>query len=169
MNSFSLSPIEIGVAALIFAAGFVLAWFWSRARAVEQSASRIRELEAGAGGHQSVESELRRQTADLRVECDGLREKLNEEQQRRTVAETTASKVRENLDEQRKLLDDARSKFSEAFQGLASEALAKPRSNFWNSPIRNSNHCAAIRSAIWNCVKWRSKGLSRRWNRLSRN
>ncbi len=130
MNSFSLSPIEIGVAALIFAAGFVLAWFWSRARAVEQSASRIRELEAGAGGHQSVESELRRQTADLRVECDGLREKLNEEQQRRTVAETTASKVRENLDEQRKLLDDARSKFSEAFQGLASEALGKTTQQF---------------------------------------
>ncbi len=130
MNSFSLSPIEIGVAALIFAAGFVLAWFWARARAVEQSAARIRELEAGAGGHQSVESELRRQTADLRTERDALQEKLNEEQQRRTVAETTATKIRENLDEQRKLLDEARSKFSEAFQGLASEALGKTTQQF---------------------------------------
>ncbi len=46
------------------------------------------------------------------------------------MAETTASKVRENLDEQRKLLDEARSKFSEAFQGLASEALGKTTQQF---------------------------------------
>jgi DNA recombination protein RmuC len=128
-ESFVMSPTVIGIAVLIFLAGAALAWFWSRVVARELS-SRVRELEADSSGHQSMESELRRQSLELRAERDVLREKLDMEQQRRVSAETTAQKARENMDEQKKLLDEARSKFSDAFQGLASEALGKSTQQF---------------------------------------
>jgi DNA recombination protein RmuC len=130
MNSFFANPVEIAAAIGIFAAAFLIAWFWSRAAAIGKLGSRIRELEAGASGHQGVEAELRRKETELRNERDTLQEKLTEEQQRRAAAEATASQVRENLEEQKKLLDEARAKFSDAFQSLASEALGKSQQQF---------------------------------------
>lgn len=124
-----ITPITIGVAVAIFFVGAAVAWFWSRVLARELT-SRIRELEAGVSGNQSVESELRRQALEVRAERDVLREKLELEQQRRIAAETTAQKARENIDEQKKMLDEARAKFSDAFQGLASEALGKSTQQF---------------------------------------
>jgi DNA recombination protein RmuC len=123
------TPVTIGIAVVIFFLGVALAWFWGRLRARELSA-RVRELEATASGNQSVEAELRRQSLELRAERDVLREKLEMEQQRRVSAESTAQKARENIDEQRKLLDEARTKFADAFQGLASDALGKSSLQF---------------------------------------
>ena len=71
-------------------------------------------------GNQSVEAEVRRQSLELKAERDVLREKLEMEQQRRASMESSAQKARENIDEQRKLLDEARAKFADAFTGLAS-------------------------------------------------
>src|ERR1700689_1710156 len=124
-----LTPITIGIAIAIFFLGAALAWFWNRLHARELMA-RVRELEATASGNQSVEAEVRRQSLELRAERDVLREKLEMEQQRRVNAETTAQKARENIDEQRKLLDEARTKFADAFQGLASDALGKSSLQF---------------------------------------
>ncbi len=118
------------IGALIFAAAFALAWAWGRSRLREQTAARVRELEVTAGGHQDIEAELRRQSVELRTERDALQEKLAEEQQRRVSAETTAQKARENMDEQKKLLDQARSQLIEAFQSIASEALGKSQQQF---------------------------------------
>jgi len=128
-DAFPFSLSTIGIAILIFLAGATLTWFWTRVRAHELSA-RIRELEADANGHQSVEAELRRQALEHKTERDVLREKLELEQQRRIGAETSAQKVRENLDEQKKLLDEARVKFGDAFQGLASDVLGKSAIQF---------------------------------------
>src|SRR5579863_249795 len=128
-DAFPISLSTIGIAILIFLAGATLAWFWSRMHARDLSA-RIRELEADANGHQSVEAELRRQSLEHKSERDVLREKLELEQQRRISAETSAQKVRENLEEQKKLLDEARTKFGDAFQGLASDVLGKSAKQF---------------------------------------
>jgi DNA recombination protein RmuC len=128
-------PLEFGaiaaaIGALIFAAAFGLAWVWGRSRSHEQVAARIRELEVAAGGHQDIEAELRRQAAELRSERDVLQEKLSEEQQRRVSAETIALKARENLDEQKKLFEQARAQLTEAFQSIASDALGKSTQQF---------------------------------------
>jgi DNA recombination protein RmuC len=123
------TPITIGIAVVLFLLGAAMTWIWSRLHARELS-SRVRELEATASGNQSVEAELRRQSLELKAERDVLREKLEMEQQRRVNAETTAQRARENIDEQRKLLDEARTKFSDAFQGLASDALGKSSQQF---------------------------------------
>jgi DNA recombination protein RmuC len=130
MNSISFSPAEIAAAVGVFAAGFLLAWVWSRMRAREQAGARTRELEAALSGHQSAEAELRRQCGEMRAERDTLQERLGQEQQQRMVAETTAVKVRENLEEQKKLLDEVRARFSESFQALASEALGASTQQF---------------------------------------
>jgi len=123
------TPVTIGIAMVLFLLGAALTWFWSRLRARELSA-RVRELEATASGNQSVEAELRRQSLELKAERDVLREKLEMEQQRRASAESSAEKARENIDEQRKILDEARTKFADAFQGLASDALGKSSLQF---------------------------------------
>ncbi len=161
-------PLEFGaiaaaIGALIFAAAFGLAWVWGRSRLREQAAAHIRELEVAAGGHQDIEAELRRQSAELRSERDVLQEKLSEEQQRRVSAETIALKARENLDEQKKLFEQARAQLTEAFQSIASDALGQEsRNNFWSLQIRSLKHSAATRSAISNCANWRLRDSSRR-------
>jgi DNA recombination protein RmuC len=129
MDGIPLSTTAIAVALVIFLVGAVAAWLWTRATGRELS-SRIRELEAEGSGRQSVEAEVRRVSLELRAERDVLREKLEMEQQRRIAAETTAMKARENLEEQKKLLDEARAKFSDAFQGLASDALGNSMHQF---------------------------------------
>jgi DNA recombination protein RmuC len=126
---FPLTPTTIGVAVVIFLVGAAVAWFWSQVRARE-IAARVRELEADTSGHQSMEAELPRQALELRAERDVLREKLDMEQQRRVSAETTAQKARENLEEQKKLLDDAQTKLADAFSGLASDALSRSTQQF---------------------------------------
>lgn len=108
----------------------VVAWIAGRSRGREQSDSRIRELEAAASGRDSVEAELRRHSADLRIERDSLLDKLTLEQQRRAIAETSAQKARENLEEQRKMLEQARGQLTDAFQAAASEALGKSSQQF---------------------------------------
>jgi DNA recombination protein RmuC len=123
------TPITIGIAVVLFLLGAAMTWIWSRLHARELS-SRVRELEALESGNQSVEAEVRRQSLELKAERDVLREKLEMEQQRRASAESSAQKARENIDEQRKLLDEARTKFSDAFQGLASDALGKSSQQF---------------------------------------
>jgi DNA recombination protein RmuC len=128
-QAFTLSPTTIGIAVLLFILGAAFAWFWSRVQARELS-SRIRELEAEASGRQSVEAELRRQSLEVKAERDVLREKYDQESQRRVSAETTAQKARENLEEQKKLLDQARVQLSDAFSAIASEALGKSSAQF---------------------------------------
>jgi DNA recombination protein RmuC len=128
-QAFTISPTTIGIAVLLFIAGAAFAWFWSRVQARELS-SRIRELEAEGSGRQSVEAELRRQSLEVKAERDVLREKFDQESQRRVSAETTAQKARENLEEQKKLLDQARVQLSDAFSAIASEALGKSSAQF---------------------------------------
>lgn len=123
------TPITIGIAVVLFLLGAAMTWIWSRLHARELSA-RVRELEAMESGNQSVEAEVRRQSLELKAERDVLREKLEMEQQRRASAESSAERARENIDEQRKLLDEARTKFADAFQGLASDALGKSSQQF---------------------------------------
>lgn len=117
-------------AIVLVAIAAVVAWVLGRSRGREQAESRIRELEASASGRDSVEAELRRHSADLRIERDSLLDKLTLEQQRRAIAETSAQKARENMEEQRKLLDQARAQLTEAFQSAASEALGKSNQQF---------------------------------------
>ena len=130
MNTFAISPTLLFFGALIVGAAAVVAWMAGRARGRESAEARVRELEAEANGHDSVQAELRRQSFDLRTDRDSLLDKLTLEQQRRAIAETSAQKARENLEEQRKMLEQARGQLTDAFQAAASDALGKSSQQF---------------------------------------
>ncbi len=128
-QAFTISPTMDVIAILLLVTVALLAWSRGRLKARELS-SRIRVLEAEASGRQLVEAELRRQTLELKVERDGWREKFDQESQRRMSAEIWAQKVRENLEEEMKLLDQARVQLSDAVTTVASEALRKSSQQF---------------------------------------
>lgn len=130
MNNFALSPTLLLFGAIVVGAAAVVAWMAGRARGRESAESRVRQLEAEASGHDAVQAELRRQSFDLRTDRDSLLDKLTLEQQRRAIAETSAQKARENLEEQRKMLEQARGQLTDAFQAAASDALGKSSQQF---------------------------------------
>jgi DNA recombination protein RmuC len=130
MNTFALSPTVLFFGAVIIGAAAVVAWMAGRARGRESAEARVRELEAEVSGHDSVQAELRRQSFDLRTDRDSLLDKLTLEQQRRAIAETSAQKARENLEEQRKMLEQARGQLTDAFQAAASDALGRSSQQF---------------------------------------
>jgi DNA recombination protein RmuC len=130
MNNFALSPTVLLFGAIVVGAAAVVAWMAGRARGRESAEARIRQLEAEGSGHDSVQAELRRQSFDLRTDRDSLLDKLTLEQQRRAIAETSAQKARENLEEQRKMLEQARGQLTDAFQAAASDALGRSSQQF---------------------------------------
>jgi DNA recombination protein RmuC len=130
MNTFALSPTVLFFGAVIIGAAAVVAWMAGRARGRESAEARVRQLEAESSGHDSVQAELRRQSFDLRTDRDSLLDKLTLEQQRRAIAETSAQKARENLEEQRKMLEQARGQLTDAFRAAASDALGKSSQQF---------------------------------------
>jgi len=91
-----------------FAAGFLIAWLISASRKAVLESSSV---------------ELRRQLDEARRSELTLRARLEEEQTRRTKAETAAAKTEENLEEQKKAFEEVRAKMVETFDSLAGAAL----------------------------------------------
>ena len=107
------------IAAIGFAAGFLVAWLWSRA----SSQSQRLELEKQAASQQGAAEELKKQSAALQEQVRLLQARVEEEQKLRAAADKEVESQRANIAEQRRLLDEAEKKLKEAFQSLASEAL----------------------------------------------
>ena len=107
------------ISAACFAAGFAIAWLWSRGSA---GAGRL-ELEKRAAGLDGAVGELNKQAELLQNDLRNAQRRIEEEQKLRSAAEKDAEAQRSNLAEQRRILDDAQEKLKEAFQSLAGEAL----------------------------------------------
>ena len=110
----------IAVAGLV--AGGALAWI--------AALGRLRGAE-----HRTVEAEvdaeaLRRQQAADRQEIGGLRVRLETEQKARVAAETSLEAERSNLDEQRRLLNEAQTRLAETFKALSGDVLASQSESF---------------------------------------
>jgi DNA recombination protein RmuC len=105
------------VAGLI--AGAVIAWLVSKSRAQRAVFASRLEAEAKIQGAQSTITELRSQL----TEAQALRDKLRSEELARVAAETTLTQAQANLEEQRRLLREARTQLAETFQALSAEAL----------------------------------------------
>ena len=74
--------------------------------------------------------ELRKQIHEADRDFDGLREKLAAAENAKAIAETKAGETERALLEQRSLLDDAKTKLSDAFKALAADALAGNNTGF---------------------------------------
>jgi len=88
----------------------------------------LRQRMGGAGG--AVETELRQRIGELESEADGLRGELGEARSARVQAETRLEAEQANLQEQRRLLEEAETQLKDAFKALSAEALKDSRQQF---------------------------------------
>jgi len=88
----------------------------------------LRQRVGGAGG--AVEGELRQRIGELESEADGLRGELGEARSARVQAETRLEAEQANLQEQRRLLEEAETQLKDAFKALSAEALKDSRQQF---------------------------------------
>src|SRR5712691_4777051 len=114
------------IAIACFVGGFILAWLWSRASA---HTARL-EVEKRAAALDGAVGELTKQAEALKQDQKWLQTRVEQEQALRAAAEQEAQGQRENLAEQRRLLDEAQQKLKDAFQALANEALKASSQQF---------------------------------------
>lgn len=81
-------------------------------------------------GASPVEGELRQRIGELESEADGLRGELGEARSARVQAETRLEAEQANLQEQRRLLEEAETQLKDAFKALSAEALKDSRQQF---------------------------------------
>lgn len=108
------------VAAVII--GLFVGWLFASSRVsrlLSQSAGQIAQL-----------SETRLQLEAARTDTDRLRKELVAEQALRHRAEADRQNERANLEEQKRLLNEAEAKLREAFDSLASKALQQSNEQF---------------------------------------
>ena len=110
--------------------GGALAWVLASNRARAATAREISELQVRVGGGDSVLAECRRQIADVEATLSQLRIELSTSHAARVVAETRLEESLRNVEEQRKLLEYAKTELKEAFAALSREALKANAEDF---------------------------------------
>src|SRR5712692_11961263 len=118
------------IALLAFAAGGVLAWLAAAAGERAKAEEEARQLGAARAAAESAAGELRKQLAALQAEMSQVRNQLQEERAARAAAQAALDKTQENLTEQRKLIEEAKTRLTDAFQALASQALRDTNQEF---------------------------------------
>ena len=103
--------------------GALLTYVLTRGRVRSFYLAKIGESERQAAAAQAIGSQLAAQVQEKSLELTNVREQLRVELMARTKAETTLEDERKLLAEEKQLLDDAKTKFATAFQGLAAQAL----------------------------------------------
>ena len=121
-----MNGITVLIAAICFAAGFLVAWLWSRAF----FQNRRLELERQTASQQGAAEEMKKQSSVLQEQVRTLQGRVEEEQKLRAAADKEVESQRANTAEQRRLLEEAEKKLKEAFQSLASEALQASNKQF---------------------------------------
>ena len=121
-----MNGITVLIAAICFAAGFLVAWLWSRAF----FQNRRLDLERQTASQQGAAEEMKKQSSVLQEQVRTLQGRVEEEQKLRAAADKEVESQRANTAEQRRLLEEAEKKLKEAFQSLASEALQASNKQF---------------------------------------
>lgn len=112
--------------------GALLAGFWVAARVRATWQGQLLTTGERAQRAESVAEELRRQSAQDRLDLDQVRQSLAEASRARAVAETRAAEAALHLNEQKTLLGQARLELAETFQALSGEALKQNNEAFLN-------------------------------------
>jgi DNA recombination protein RmuC len=121
--------VVAGIVAGVCIGGGV-AWFTARAFTQARLVSEIQGRESRLGGAEATVDELRKQLSQRDLETSDLREALASAQTQRAQAETRWEAARQGMEEQRRLLDDAREGLGRSFEALSAEALRKSNTAF---------------------------------------
>lgn len=115
--------IELALVAAGLAVGGGLGWIVTRATAAAAAARERETVQSRLAAVEALHDDARRQLAARDQEVAALRATLVAEGEVRAQAEARAAAARLNLEEQRRLLDEARERLAETFRALSADAL----------------------------------------------
>lgn len=110
--------------------GGAIAWTAAGARARAAAMGESREREARLAGVEALADEFRKQLTQRDLEAGDLREALVNAQTQHAHAEARWEGARQNIEEQKRLFEDARESLSKSFEALSAEALRKSNTSF---------------------------------------
>jgi DNA recombination protein RmuC len=114
---------ELLLVGLGLVAGGAVAWFLGRAQAAARAASDAQALHARLAAAESLGDEARKQLTQRDLDLADLRRALETERGQRLESQARGEALRENLDEQRRLLGEARERLGETFKALGADVL----------------------------------------------
>jgi DNA recombination protein RmuC len=97
---------------------------------VEESERRANLAEGLASGLEATVAELRAQNEKASEDVAKFRDQLAVESSARVKAETQLAETRQRLEEEKKLLEDAKAKLTDTFKALAGDTLNSSTSEF---------------------------------------
>ncbi len=103
--------------------GGAVCWLIASLVAEKRSSSKQEEADRRANTAEGTVVELRREIESASKDFDKLRDNLTNEQTARVKAETQLKETIERLNEEKRLLEDAKSKLLDAFKALAGDTL----------------------------------------------
>jgi DNA recombination protein RmuC len=110
--------------------GGALAWLLVRARLGGAAHAQRAAGQARIASLETLGDELRKQLTQRDLETADLRSALETERAARAQAETRWDAARQSLEEQKRLLDDARERLTDTFKALSADALRQNQSTF---------------------------------------
>ncbi len=112
------------------AVGCIVAWLIASGRYRSVYSSKLSEAERRANTAEGSIVELHAQVEKAAADFETLRETLNEEREAKVRAETERKESVQRLEEEKKLLEDAKNKLTDAFKALSSDALKSSNEAF---------------------------------------
>ncbi len=110
--------------------GAAVCWLVLRSHARADALAATQALQARLAVAESLGDELRKQVSLRELETGDLRETLQSERALRAQTEARAEATRENIEEQKRLLESARERLTETFKALSSDVLRQSTSTF---------------------------------------
>ena len=112
------------------ALGGTVAWVLSAARTRTALDPVLRDAEARARGAAATVVELRRETAEHQARADAADSDLRRLEGEKAAGAARAAELERGLEEQRRLLEEAKGQLGTTFQALAAEALQRSNEGF---------------------------------------
>jgi DNA recombination protein RmuC len=122
-------PLIVGAIASGIAGG-VVGWLWAASRTRRQQAARLQDLERRLAVQEGSAETVREEIQRGRETVDRLQAELRAVSAEKADADARARESRASLDEQKRLLEEAKARLTEAFRALAADALKSSNEDF---------------------------------------
>ncbi len=111
-------------------AGGTVGWLWAASRTRRQHAVRLQDLEHRVAAQEGSAASVREELERGREVIDRLQDDLRSATAQKADAEARIGEMRVGLEEQKRLLEDAKARLTEAFRALAADALKSSNEDF---------------------------------------
>ena len=115
--------MEWALLAIGLVLGGAVGWLWASARSAQCGSAAQLDAEGRVKAAESTAHELRSQVTSLQQASAQQLETIRTESELKAAAEARWKEAQANLEDQKKLLDEARQKLADTFNALASDAL----------------------------------------------